>query len=105
MFSELGGEYKAQVIRHWRRYLNDKLMIIDAPLENKVVLANDPHEARFFIDESVDGVSLDLGSTTQTLESTTPTLGSSTPTLGSSTPKLPASGEISGYVTFYTRNL
>ena len=50
MFSELGGEYKVQVIRHWRRYLNDKLMIIDAPIENKVVLADDPHEPRFFID-------------------------------------------------------
>ena len=91
MFSELSGEYKAQVIRHWRRYLNDKLMIIDATIENKVVLADDPHEARFFIDESVDGVSPDHESTT--------------PTLGSTTPKVPTSGEISGYVTFYTRNL
>ena len=88
MFSELGREYKAQVIRHWGRYLNDKLMIIDAPIENMVILADDPHEARFFIDESVDGVSPDLESTT--------------PTLGSTTPKVPTSGEISEYVTFYT---
>ena len=51
MFSELSGEYKAQVIRYWQKYLNDKLMIIDAPQEPQVVLANDPHEARFFLDE------------------------------------------------------
>ena len=66
-------------------------MIIDAPIENKVVLADDLHEARFFIDESVDWVS--------------PYLESTTPTLGSTTPKVLTSGEISGYVTFYTRNL
>ena len=61
-------------------------MIIDAAQEPHVVLANDPHEARFFLDEPVDKVSQD-----------------SEPAHPS--PKLPVSEDISGYVTFCTQNL
>ena len=66
-------------------------MIIHAPIENKVVSADDLHEARVIIYESVDVVSPDLKSTT--------------PTLGSSTPKVPTRGEISAYGAFDSRNL
>ena len=83
MFSELRGNYKEQIIRYWRRYLNDKVMIVDAPAELNTVLADDPHETRFFIEQSVDRGSPDT----------------------ESAPPLPASGDISGCVIFCTRNL
>ena len=66
-------------------------MIIDAPIENKVVIGDDPHKAKFFMNKSMDRVS--------------PDLELPTPTLKSTTLKVLTRGEISGYVIFYTRNL
>ena len=88
MFSELSGEYKAQVIWYWQKYLNNKLMIIDTLQEPKVVLAKDPYEARFFLEEP-----LALDKVLQDPEPPHPS------------PKLPISKDISMYVIFFTQNL
>ena len=58
MFSILTPRYREHVIRNWRMYLNNRLSIILGSVEQKVSLAEDPHEARFLADGPADAASV-----------------------------------------------
>ena len=50
MFSQLKEDYRKQIIRHWKTYINDRVMVIEVPDEPTIVLVDDPHEGRFITD-------------------------------------------------------
>ena len=50
MFSQLKEDYRKQIIRYWKTYVNDRVMVIQVPEEPTMVLVDDPHEARFIAD-------------------------------------------------------
>lgn len=81
MFSQLKEDYRKQIIRLWRAYVHDRVMVIDLCDEPTTVLVEDPHEARFIADTISPGA---------------------TPELAISS-NVPADGE-SGYCTFHIRD-
>lgn len=88
MFSRLKEDYREGIIRHWRRDMNERLMVInryDGPTE---ILSDDPHEVRFLRDT----------------EETTAGAPSLDPKLALSSPELPDQGDISRYFPFWVRN-
>ena len=50
MFTRLKEDYKEGIIRHWRRNMNEPLMVIRIPDGPTETLSDDPHESRFLKD-------------------------------------------------------
>ena len=50
MFTRLKEEYKEGIIRHWRRNINERLMVIRMSNGPTETLIDDPHETRFLRD-------------------------------------------------------
>ena len=50
MVSQLTEDYRESIIRHWRRNMYDRLMVIETANILTEVLCNHPHEARFIKD-------------------------------------------------------
>ena len=81
MFSQLKEDYRESIIRHWRRNMYDRLMVIDTANIPTEVLCDDPHEARFLKDAELLDPKLDIMS-----------------------PRFPDQGDITRYPTFQIRN-
>ena len=81
MFSQLKEDYRESIIRHWRRNMYDRLMVIDTANIPTEVLCDEPHEARFLKDTEL----LDTKSDIMSL-------------------RFPDQGDFTGYPTFQIRN-
>ena len=81
MFSQLKEDYRESIIRHWRRIIYDRLMVIDMANIPTVVLYNNPHEARFLKEAEL----LD-------------------PKSNIMSPRFPDQEDFTGYPTFQIRN-
>ena len=81
MFSQLKEDYRESIIRHWRRNMYDRLMVIDTANIPTEVLCDDPHEARFLKDAELLDPKSDIMA-----------------------PRFPDQGDFTGYPTFQIRN-